>query len=317
MDSQVIAEDLPEVISKLSDINRQITESTSHINALLTKVKSNEYDTTGGLSFLEMKFHLLLEYLINLSYTMLLKVDGRNIDGAPVIDRLVEIRTVIEKLRPIDKKLKYQMDKLLAMASSDTSASGKHPLSFKPNIDMLESKFDNEENNEEESEAESGTDNKTGVYVPPRVSAVPYDDELDLGKKGGLSMENVRKRALNSSLLKDLRDEFSEEPEEIRDDYKSMKRNKMKEIEQDRERFEEDNLRRLQVTKKDKQTWSKINEIDEISKIDRMSTGFGNESDSDEEFDQPKKKKSKGSSYKKGDKGGKKGLKKHKKIRRK
>ena len=34
----------------------------------------------------------------------------------PVITRLLELRAYLEKIRPIDKKLQYQMDKLLLAA---------------------------------------------------------------------------------------------------------------------------------------------------------------------------------------------------------
>ena len=67
----------------------------------------------------------------------------------PVVLRLVEIRTYIEKLRPIDKKLKYQIDKLLKMAKEgvtgeeeDADGAGEDPLQFRPNPDALVSKVD-------------------------------------------------------------------------------------------------------------------------------------------------------------------------------
>jgi U3 small nucleolar ribonucleoprotein protein LCP5 len=47
-----------------------------------------------GISFLEIKYHLLLSYLINLTHMMLQKLTGNKIEGLVDIDRLVEIRTV-------------------------------------------------------------------------------------------------------------------------------------------------------------------------------------------------------------------------------
>ena len=51
-------------------------------------------------------------------------------------DQLVEARTVLEKIRPIDQKLKYQVEKLVK-----TGMEGKvesDPLRFKANPDNLE-----------------------------------------------------------------------------------------------------------------------------------------------------------------------------------
>ena len=249
MDEQ-LAKDLPIVTSKLTELNTHVTDATSYVNSLLQRVKNDELPTEDGLSFLEMKHHLLLQYIINLTYSMLVKVDGRHIDGSDVIDRLIEIRVVLEKMRPIDKKLKYQVDKLMKMASTDVSTAEKHPLNFKPNIDMLVSKGDEEDDEEEDGEGDQReADDNTGVYVPPKVSAVPYEEEERSSKKSA-QKEKMRQRALNSSLLKDLREEYSEEPEEIRDGYRQQRMSKFKEREQERERFEEDNMRRLQQTKK-------------------------------------------------------------------
>jgi len=51
-------------------------------------------------------------------------------------DQLVELRTVMEKLRPIDQKLKYQIEKLLRNATEGRAESD--PLQHKANLDDLE-----------------------------------------------------------------------------------------------------------------------------------------------------------------------------------
>lgn len=75
----------------------------------------------------------------------------------PVVLRLVEIRTFLEKARPIDKKLAYQIEKLLRLASSEAQGgeeegaggadggqeadgAGADPLAFRPNLGALVSK---------------------------------------------------------------------------------------------------------------------------------------------------------------------------------
>lgn len=58
---------------------------------------------------------------------------GKQIESDPSIDRLIEIRTVLEKIRPIDSKLRYQIDKLVKTIISGTSSS-KDPINFKVNI---------------------------------------------------------------------------------------------------------------------------------------------------------------------------------------
>lgn len=44
-----------------------------------------------GLSFLEMKYHMLLSYLINLTYVVLRKCSGKMIEGDPAIGKLKDL----------------------------------------------------------------------------------------------------------------------------------------------------------------------------------------------------------------------------------
>lgn len=54
-------------------------------------------------------------------------------------DRLVEIRTILERMRPVEHKLKYQIEKLLKLATTGKLADND-PLQFKANPDNLISK---------------------------------------------------------------------------------------------------------------------------------------------------------------------------------
>ncbi len=49
---------------------------------------------------------------------MLHKADGKEISEDVSVDRLVEIRTVLEKIRPLEHKLAYQIDKLIKTANT-------------------------------------------------------------------------------------------------------------------------------------------------------------------------------------------------------
>ena len=47
-----------------------------------------------GISFLDVKNHLMLSYVMNLTHIMSRKLSGKSICGSADIQRLVEIRTV-------------------------------------------------------------------------------------------------------------------------------------------------------------------------------------------------------------------------------
>lgn len=85
--------------------------------------------TAEGISYLEAKHLLLLNYCMCIVFYLLLKAEGRPVREHPVIVRLVELRAYLEKIRPIDRKLQYQMDKLLLAAKSMQVGSTVCPVS--------------------------------------------------------------------------------------------------------------------------------------------------------------------------------------------
>lgn len=80
------------------------------------RIESKEIDTSKGLSFLEVKYHILLEYITNLSLIMYRKLNGESIQDHGAIMSLIEQRTILEKMKPVEQKLKYQIDKLVRAA---------------------------------------------------------------------------------------------------------------------------------------------------------------------------------------------------------
>jgi len=271
-----------------NNLQTHLAESITGVTKLIERI-SNEESREKGLSFLEMKCHMFLEYLINVTYSMLLKINGKQLSGEPCIEHLVEIRTILSKIRPIEKKLKYQIDKYVKMATPDIKNTEQHALSFKPNIESL----GGNDVEESEEEADNESEKKSDVYVPPKITAVHYDgDKMSKEEK---KLENARKRSLNSNLLADMREEFGDEPTEISDGrYRSMQQ-KLKAKMDEREQYEESTLKRLMVSKKDKEMKRKLNQLDEVIKIG----SFGNfeDEDSDEELTMPKTKKKKGKRF--------------------
>ena len=59
-------------------------------------------ETKHGMSYLEMKYNLMIHYCQFLAFYILLKLRGRKVEGHPVIGKLLHIKTLFEKLRPLD-----------------------------------------------------------------------------------------------------------------------------------------------------------------------------------------------------------------------
>ena len=135
----------------------------------------------------------------------------------PVISKLIEIRSYLEKTRPIDKKLKYQLGKLLAAAEleKDTIDDAKEtdiPLSHKPRPGALVI--------DDEGEKVSKV-SKDEAYRPPKLNPVSMElDETDDIGSGRLSAKERRKqinasrKAARSSFVQEFAAELSGAPEE-------------------------------------------------------------------------------------------------------
>ncbi|KAL7740718.1 hypothetical protein ACLKA6_000082 [Drosophila palustris] len=275
-------QDIPQAIQLLGEMNSNVKQVTDLVEGMLQRVKRGELSTEYGLSFLEVKYHMLLDYLINLTYVVLRKCSGETIEGDPSIERLIEIRTVLEKIRPIDYKLRYQIDKLVKTATTGVSSS-TDPILYKPNPeDMLSaagagdeeddddhdqagSDSDEEEDEDEDGEAGAGgakkprkasTAGKSGVYVPPRIKPVYYDgDERDADKEKK-ALERAKKRAITSSMLQDLKEEYLDAPTELSSGSRAQQL--LSQAQKEKQEYEEDYLMRLPVTKAEKHRQRKL-----------------------------------------------------------
>lgn len=223
----------------------QVSAVNQHVDSLRGHAESPEYDTEKGISLLELKTQLLLSYVVNLSQLMLLKTEGHSISGCPAVERLVEIRTVLEKVRPLDQKLRYQIDKLIRTATTGLAGGANDPLCFKPNPSNLVSKLEEEESSDDEEGEGSG---QPKPYVPPKMVAMPYAEEG--GGKQQREEERQRQKALRSSLVRELRSELMGAPEEIHDTGGGLRRQKEVHQEKEQEMYEEDNFIRLSAKRR-------------------------------------------------------------------
>lgn len=116
-----------------------ISTSASSVHTLLSSTSSSETEFPNGISLLSLKNSLLLSYMHNLTLLALCRVHGRSIScssssssviekggrnnsdsngESKLVEEMVRQRIVLEKIRPMEMKLKYQVDKLVKKAES-------------------------------------------------------------------------------------------------------------------------------------------------------------------------------------------------------
>ncbi|KAI0219446.1 Neuroguidin-A [Lamellibrachia satsuma] len=288
----VSAEDKERALDLFGDLKNKVGDAVTHFQNLLKKVENKSLSTAKGISFLDVKYHLLLDYLMNLTFVMSHKVNGRSIKGEPSIDRLVEIRTVLEKMRPIDQKLKYQIDKLIKTATTGTVGEDD-PLRFKANPGNLASKLEGEEEESGESGAEGeGKTETTKVYKPPKLAAMHYEGDDTQKERQERQMERTRKRALSSSIMQDLRQEYDDGPEEMRDDA-DLHRARIDRAGKERTTYEEKYFMRMSVAKKEKNEAKRLRTmsgLDTLTKFGDIRALTGQQESQEEDRMQRRKK---------------------------
>ncbi|XP_073687246.1 neuroguidin [Garra rufa] len=294
--NDLIDSDLPTAVRLLNNLTEQVAAVTSHIRDLIKKVRDKAYQTTKGLSFLDLRYHLLLFYLQDVTHLISLKTEGESLKDNSAIHRLVTIRTVLEKMRPLDQKLKYQIDKLVQTAVTGRLAEND-PLHFRPNPQNLVSKLSESENSDDEEEGEKSKGPKDPLYGrkyrPPRIAPMHYDGDLTEAAREQERINKQKKVALRSSLIQELRQQYSDAPEEIRDrrDFQTERESRE---ELNRKNYEETMMVRLSLTREQRVRKRKMvgmtSQLGNITRFSDITALTGGEA---QDVDSPKPKKRK------------------------
>ncbi|XP_059163553.1 neuroguidin-A-like [Physella acuta] len=245
-----IDKDLPEAFSVLREIKKSSGECLLLVRGLIGKIKSNGISDGSshlqGISFLDLKNQLMASYMANLGLLMDKKTSGKSVQHDPSIDRLIEIRTVLEKMRPIEHKLKYQINKVIT-AYKECKLDPSDPRKFRPNFGAFT-------NMPEEADSDAAEEQekveKPKLYVAPKMAPVHYSDDETMEEREKKMVEKKTKRALSSAMIREMREQYTDAPIEIvesHDLHRILENRKMKE----KTEYEEDNFVRLTVSKKE------------------------------------------------------------------
>jgi U3 small nucleolar RNA-associated protein 3 len=128
----MLKKESPEVIALLGELRERIGEAAvvgESLTAARELLRGNGVERHELVDFLETKATLMLTYCAHVTFYLLLKAEGAKVNGHPVVDRLVELRTYMEKLHPVEQRLSYSLNKLLSgQGSSGPKVSSLRPV---------------------------------------------------------------------------------------------------------------------------------------------------------------------------------------------
>lgn len=266
----------PELAALLADMQSKVQEVRETIQPLLEKVRNHEIATSSGISFLELKNHLLLSYCLNVNFYLLLKAEGKSVKDHPVIDELVRLRLMLDKTKSIDEKLRPQVNRLIKTASLGLESIKNDPSMMRANMaQMLQANDDAPVKRKEKGSknvkfaapAETGD---SDLYVAPKVSAMYFDEQEKAAGKAERREKRVKERVARSDLMRMVREEFADAPVEIstQPDLLDLDEEDRQEL-RERAEFEEEYFTRLKPSKADKKRQRQESQfVDELKKLD-------------------------------------------------
>ncbi|KAB1213217.1 hypothetical protein CJ030_MR5G022394 [Morella rubra] len=199
----VLYSSAPELVSLLSELNDASEQLESKVNPLLSKVKRGETMMEGGMHYLEMKQLLLLSYCQAITFYLLLKSEGQPIHDHPVLARLVEIKSLLDKTKQLDGNLPSELEEFL---ENDQGVETVEKLGEENNASASDSST-----KDLEPYHSSGTREATMAHATTKLAKVESlkDNDNKAGRckhqsfqVGGQSMEMLKVRAALEERLK-------------------------------------------------------------------------------------------------------------------
>jgi hypothetical protein len=130
----------------------------SLLPAIESAVTSQDFSKRDMLDFLNVKNSLMVSYMIDL--TVYIKNKNNDKSDEKNLERLKEMTAVLFKMRGLDKKLRYQIEKLLnsstsasTFASSGEIVGPEDPLQFRPNLGAMDDEADDASDSGDDSDS--------------------------------------------------------------------------------------------------------------------------------------------------------------------
>ena len=264
--------------NNISNIKENVSNLNEKLVNLINNLNDNNIQFKYGLSFFDAKNNLFLMYLIELLLYINYKLNpNESIKNSDLLKQLIINKTLIEKLKVIDMKIKNQVDRLINI--SEDSKNNNIESNYKPRLLDEEE----EESLDEEDKEEKKNKEKEKIKYQVNKKLVDFFETKDEKKNRIRQIENDKQRIRNSEYLNVLREEMSDKPRVI-ESYNKNTNKFMKEI----ENYEDEHFTNIRIPKKIKKIIkkkeSKIDDLNYFDKeIKQMSNILLNDNSKEEE----------------------------------
>lgn len=248
-----------EVHIKEEEVKETAKRARDLFSGLQDELEERGDDFTDGLSFLDLKNDIMMSYMIDICNIILRKIRNERIEGHKSVERCIEYRVILEKIKGIDQKLAYQVNKLITMPEEEERLDVRNlDIEIEEDAESDEGEADEEEENEDEEEEEEQEDEqeKSDLSDDSHEAEPEVEPKIRTKIKPGTTETALYRPPKLRSVAYKQRDHRShefyqdEDPNVIVDESRAR-------VDEARIRYEEDNFTRLAEPKKKKRKYAK------------------------------------------------------------
>jgi hypothetical protein len=262
-------EDKLKFTSYFTSMRGSIDEVNKKLASVIDTFKSSDKaEMKYGISYYDAKNNLMILYLSQLTYYFTLKSSGKKVDNHQMIKNLIYLKTLMEKTKIIDLKLKTQIDKLIKLADKEedideTTKTNKDESNFKPRILNDEDEdMEIEDANEPDENIEK---DKNKIKYKVKKDTMEFFETTRENKNRKKKLEKANEKIRNSEYLKKLKEDFSNNPNEI-NSYNTHYEKALKEVED----YENEHFQLVKIPKREQKRLRKLDrETDDIANISK------------------------------------------------
>ena len=109
----MVLKESPEFMALVNDFKDRMTEARDVLAPFLKLVKNSTSSNDPGVSFVKTKYHLSLNYCINICFYLMLKAKRLPVNSHPVVKRLAQYRQLLNQLESGQGSLIQEMQEVL------------------------------------------------------------------------------------------------------------------------------------------------------------------------------------------------------------
>ncbi|GAB4842789.1 hypothetical protein Ancab_012765 [Ancistrocladus abbreviatus] len=118
----IVSSSAPELVGLLGELKDALKELENKVDPLLSQVHKANMKKV-GMNYLEVKRILLLTYCQAITFYLLVKSEGEPVKDHPVIARLVEIKSLLDKMKELDANLPSGVVELFSRSDEVAAAA--------------------------------------------------------------------------------------------------------------------------------------------------------------------------------------------------